>query len=94
MRPPRLIIADYSLRGQFGTEVVRNVHRWIGETTPALIVTADVDPKVIDRIRADGFPVLIKPVSPPRLRVIMHNLLFEPAALSTQPAIAPEGGEG
>ncbi len=30
-------------------------------------------------IKAGGFPVLIKPVSPPRLRVLMHNLLFEPS---------------
>ena len=29
-------------------------------------------------IKAQGFPLLIKPVSPPSLRVVMHNLLFEP----------------
>ena len=35
-------------------------------------------PELIESIRSQGFPVLIKPVSPPSLRVIMHNLLFEP----------------
>jgi signal transduction histidine kinase/CheY-like chemotaxis protein len=80
--PPRLIIADYSLRGQLGTDVVRNLRAAMNEAIPAVIVTADVDPLIIERIKSEGFPVLIKPVSPPRLRVTMHNLLFEPAALS------------
>jgi hypothetical protein len=54
----------------------------MNDAIPAVIVTADVDPLIIERIKSEGFPVLIKPVSPPRLRVTMHNLLFEPAALS------------
>lgn len=76
--PPRLIIADYSLRGEFGTDVVRNLREDLGSAVPALIVTADVDPLIIAQIRAQSIPFLIKPVSPPRLRVMMHNLLFEP----------------
>jgi CheY-like chemotaxis protein len=79
--PPRLIIADYSLQGQLGTDVISNIRAAMGKPVPAVIVTADVDPQIIDRIKAEGIPVMIKPVSPPRLRVMMHNLLFEPAAL-------------
>jgi signal transduction histidine kinase len=79
--PPRLIIADYSLQGQLGTDVISNIRAAMGKPVPAVVVTADVDPQIIDRIKAEGFPVMIKPVSPPRLRVMMHNLLFEPAAL-------------
>lgn len=45
---------------------------------PAIVVTADVTPGLVQEIRSEGFPVLIKPVSPPGLRVIMHNILFEP----------------
>ncbi len=45
---------------------------------PAIVVTADTSPDLISGIRAQGFPVMIKPVSPPGLRVIMHNVLFEP----------------
>lgn len=76
---PQLIIADYSLRGQIGTAVVRNIRNAVGTEIPAVIVTADIDPKVVAEIAESGLPVLIKPVSPPRLRVMMHNLLFEPA---------------
>ena len=75
---PKLIIADYSLRDQHGTEVVRNICTLLGAEIPSIIVTADTDPLLIQRLKSEGFPVLIKPVNPPRLRVLMHNLLYEP----------------
>ncbi|MGE0009096.1 MAG: ATP-binding protein, partial [Parvibaculaceae bacterium] len=84
-QPPQLIIADYSLRGQIGTTVVGNIRKLLGREIPAVIVTADIDPKVVADIAESGLPVLIKPVSPPRLRVMMHNLLFEPANFASAP---------
>lgn len=77
---PALIIADYSLREQHGTEVVQNICALLGRIIPSIIVTADTDPLLIQRLKREGFPVLIKPVNPPRLRVLMHNLLYEPQA--------------
>jgi CheY-like chemotaxis protein len=59
---------------------VRTMRELLGGHIPSIIVTADNEPELIRRIRDDGFPVLIKPVSPPRLRVLMHHLLFEPGA--------------
>lgn len=75
---PALIIADYSLRGQLGTAIVREARMLLGSDVPAVIVTADAAPEVVSQVAAAGLPMLIKPVSPPRLRVMMHNLLFEP----------------
>jgi signal transduction histidine kinase/CheY-like chemotaxis protein len=76
---PDLIITDYRLHGGLkGDEMVRDIRTKLKLDAPAIVVTADTDPKVIEAIRADGFPVLIKPVSPPRLRVMMHNILYEP----------------
>lgn len=75
---PELIIADYNLQTRTGLDVINGIRKVIGEDTPAIVVTADAEPKVIGGIRDAGVPVLIKPVSPPRLRVLMHNLLFEP----------------
>lgn len=74
---PQLIVADYSLRGDHGTDVIATIRESFKKPIPGIVVTADTDPDVIERIKRDGFPVLIKPVSPPRLRVLMHNLLFE-----------------
>ncbi|WP_020188146.1 ATP-binding protein [Methylopila sp. 73B] len=76
---PQLIVADYNLKTRTGVDVVEGVRQAIGAATPAMIVTADAEPRVLEGIRAAGLPVLVKPVSPPRLRVLMHNLLFEPS---------------
>ncbi|GLK66894.1 hybrid sensor histidine kinase/response regulator [Hansschlegelia plantiphila] len=76
---PRLIIADYNLKARTGVDVVSAVRERAGRKIPAMIVTADAEPKVLEGIRAADIPVLVKPVSPPRLRVFMHNLLFEPS---------------
>lgn len=76
---PDLIITDYRLQGGLkGDEMVRDLRAKLKLDAPAIVVTADTDPKLIEGIRGDGFPVLIKPVSPPRLRVMMHNILYEP----------------
>ncbi|MGD9713755.1 MAG: hybrid sensor histidine kinase/response regulator [Thermomicrobiales bacterium] len=80
---PQIILSDYSLRGQHGTAVVRQIRDLTGTNVPCIIITADTDPSLIEAIRAQSFPVLIKPVSPPRLRVLMHNILYEPDAEGT-----------
>lgn len=76
---PDFIITDYRLRGGVeGTRLVEQVRESLGIDCPAIVVTADTNPQLIRGIRDRGFPVLIKPVSPPSLRVLMHNILFEP----------------
>ncbi|WP_428031935.1 ATP-binding protein [Ancylobacter sp.] len=79
---PRLIVADYNLKARMGVDVVERLRTAIGAKVPAMIVTADAEPRVIEIIRNAGLPVLVKPVSPPRLRVLMHNLLFEPSLVN------------
>lgn len=77
--PPDLIISDYRLQGKIqGTDLVNGINEAMAAACPAIIVTADTNPELIREIRRKGFPVLIKPVSPPSLRVTMHNILYEP----------------
>lgn len=77
--PPDFIVTDYRLKGGVeGTDAVKQIRKHLGRDIPAVVVTADTAPKIVEMVRAKGFPVLIKPVSPPRLRVMIHNLLFEP----------------
>ncbi|XSG83224.1 MAG: ATP-binding protein [Methyloligella sp. ZOD6] len=78
---PELIIADYNLQTRTGLEAINEIREAIDDEIPAMVVTADAEPKVIGTIQEAGIPVLVKPVSPPRLRVLMHNLLFEPDLL-------------
>ncbi|SIT80088.1 ATP-binding response regulator [Pontibaca methylaminivorans] len=78
-QPPDIIITDFRLRsGVRGTDIVHQINDTLELPCPAIVITADTGPELIASIRAQGFPVLIKPVSPPSLRVIMHNILFEP----------------
>jgi signal transduction histidine kinase/CheY-like chemotaxis protein len=88
---PRLILADYNLKSRTGLEAVCAVREAAGRIIPAVIITADAEAKVLENVRAQGIPVLIKPVSPPRLRVMMHNLLFEPDLVA--PARPPAASE-
>lgn len=76
---PDIILTDYRLRGRIqGTDLVGAINDILEKPCPALVMTAETAPEVIASIKAQGFPLLIKPVSPPALRVLMHNLLFEP----------------
>lgn len=85
-QPPDIILTDYRLHGRMqGTDVVNKINDILEKPCPALVMTADTAPEIVDSIRAQGFPLLIKPVSPPSLRVVMHNLLFEPELISELP---------
>lgn len=76
---PDIILTDYRLRGRIqGTDLVGAINDILEKPCPALVMTAETAPEVIASIKAQGFPLLIKPVSPPALRILMHNLLFEP----------------
>ncbi len=80
---PDIILTDYRLRGRIlGTDLAGAINDILEKPCPALVMTAETAPEVIDSIKTHGFPLLIKPVSPPSLRVVMHNLLFEPDLLT------------
>lgn len=83
VRQPDIIVTDYRLnRELLGTEIVNEINDILEKPCPALVVTADTAPQLIEEIRKQGYPVLIKPVGPPGLRVMMHNLLFEPESIA------------
>ncbi len=84
--PPDIILTDYRLRGRIqGTDLVHEINETLEKPCPALVMTADTAPDIVEAIKAQGFPLLIKPVAPPSLRVVMHNLLFEPELMSELP---------
>ena len=83
---PDIILSDYRLRGRIqGTDLVTAINELLEKPCPALVMTAETAPEVIAAIKSQGFPLLIKPVSPPSLRVLMHNLLFEPELVTELP---------
>lgn len=83
---PDIILTDYRLRGRIqGTDLASEINDMLEKPCPTLVMTADTAPEIVGAIRAQGFPLLIKPVSPPSLRVAMHNLLFEPELIAELP---------
>ena len=63
---PTSSLTDYRLRGRIqGTDLVGAINDILEKPCPALVMTAETAPEVIDSIKAQGFPLLIKPVSPP-----------------------------
>ena len=76
------MLADYRLRaGALGTQIVNKIRKKINKSVPVIMMTADTEPEIIEQIKSQNFPVLIKPINPPQLRLMMHNILFEPEML-------------
>ena len=75
-RRPDLIIADYRLaNGRSGLQVIERLHDRLGAAIPALLISGDTAPERLRDASAKGFHLLHKPVSPLRLRALLHQLL-------------------
>ena len=73
---PDVIIADFRLReDKTGVEAVNRVFDELNQTIPSIIVTGDTSPDRLQKLRASGFPVLHKPVSPALLRSAIQRQL-------------------
>jgi CheY-like chemotaxis protein len=72
-RPPDLLLADLHLDdGLDGLDVIVSLrHAW-GNAVPAAIVTADRDPTLRPRTRANQVELLHKPVKPAALRALLR----------------------
>lgn len=75
---PELAIVDYSLpNNELGTNAIALIREKIRQPVPGIVCTAEVGRDVVASIKAQGLPVLTKPVNPARLRSVMHHLLYE-----------------
>lgn len=73
---PEVIIADYRLGdGHDGVSVSLEYNRATGRDIPVLVITADRDQQLGERIEALGFHRLLKPVKPAALRSVLLHLL-------------------
>lgn len=70
---PELLITDLCLaNGVSGFEVTRELRRRFGAATPAILITGSVTPEHAEQARAEGLHFLLKPVTPARLRTLIH----------------------
>ena len=72
---PDVILADYHLGdGAVGDEAVAALRVEIGESVPAVIITADRMPDLRERLIASGLHVLQKPIKPAQLRALLASV--------------------
>jgi DNA-binding response OmpR family regulator len=81
--PPDLVLMDVRLEGRMdGIETAAALR--FRQAMPVLFLTAQTDPRTIDRLAAcDASGVLFKPVEPDRLRAMIGDLLARPLAVAS-----------
>lgn len=73
---PAAILADYHLdHGRTGSDAIHAIRAMCGHSIPAALITADHSSEMRQMMRAEGLPVLNKPVKPNRLRALLSSLL-------------------
>ncbi len=73
---PDLLVSDYRLRlGVTGIQAIGQMRERWGQGTPAMVLTGDTAPQVLQDIHAAGAMLLHKPITPARLRSLMHLAL-------------------
>jgi signal transduction histidine kinase/CheY-like chemotaxis protein len=74
--PPDLIIADYSLPdGRSGIDAIDAARDYFGTPIPAFLISGDTTPELLHKVRASGFRLMHKPVSPMALRAMLAHYL-------------------
>jgi signal transduction histidine kinase/CheY-like chemotaxis protein len=85
-RPPDLIICDYRLsRGRTGIQAITRLREALNVFIPAIIISGDTDPEQLRQVRASGYPVLHKPVSPRALRAMLIHIFKKRVADDPSP---------
>lgn len=73
---PDILVCDYRLpQGVTALHVISQVHGVWGKGIPVLVLTGDTDPQTLLEIQGSGAQLLHKPITPARLRSVMHFAL-------------------
>ncbi len=74
--PPRLVLADFRLKGdETGSDVIRRLGRRFGVALPGILLTGDTSPTRIREASDSGFRLLHKPLGPQALLSAMRDVL-------------------
>lgn len=75
-RPPRLVLADFRLKGEeTGSDAIRRLGRRFGVTLPGILLTGDTSPTRIREASDSGYRLLHKPLGPQALLSAMRDVL-------------------
>lgn len=72
---PDFIISDFRLRNhRTGGQAIECVRNFLGESTPAVIISGDTAPERLREVEASGHTLLHKPVPSARLRALLRSV--------------------
>ncbi len=72
---PDLIISDYRLDNKAnGVDAIHELRRVLGNPVPAMIISGDTDPALLEKIQSEDFYLLHKPVDIAKLRKVIGTL--------------------
>lgn len=73
---PDLILSDYRLNEDVnGIEAIRLLRAKLGTDVPAILISGDTDPELLDYIQKENFYLLHKPLKTAKLRKVLGVLL-------------------
>jgi signal transduction histidine kinase len=74
---PDLIISDYRLKhGVTGLDAIQTLQSKFNEQVPALIISGDTDPKLLEKIHLHDYYLLHKPVKAMQLKKVIRILVL------------------
>ncbi|MHB8813859.1 MAG: hybrid sensor histidine kinase/response regulator [Steroidobacteraceae bacterium] len=77
---PDLLLLDHRLPDGSGPEVVPELFRRWGAEVPVIMISAERDPAIRQKVEANGWGFLPKPVNPSKLRAAVTHMLMRSAA--------------
>jgi signal transduction histidine kinase/ActR/RegA family two-component response regulator len=77
---PDLLLLDYRLPDGSGPEIVPELFRRWGAEVPVIVISAEPDARVRERVQTNGWAFLAKPVNPSKLRAAVTHMLVRSAA--------------
>jgi histidine kinase len=77
---PDLLLLDYRLPDGNGPEVVPELFRKWSAEVPVIVISAEQDAAVRERVQASGWGFLAKPVNPSKLRAAVTHMLMKSTA--------------
>jgi CheY-like chemotaxis protein len=83
-RRPDLLISDFWLsNGETGIDAISRIREAFGRPIPACLISGDIVSEPLRQASAKGYPMLHKPVTPLRLRAVVHQLIDPESHLDT-----------
>jgi histidine kinase len=77
---PDLLLLDHHLPDGSGPEVVPELFRRWGAEAPVIMLSAERDSALREKVQANGWAFLSKPVNPAKLRAAVTHMLMKSAA--------------